>query len=91
MIVKWFLELIASFLNWLLSLLPTFEIPSWMGDVAGVVGMVFGFADSMSAWFPGPLVLTVVLTVLSVWAVSFAIKIARIVASFFTAGGGSAA
>ena len=91
MIIKWFLELIVGLINWLLSLLPVFTVPPWMGDVAGVVGTVFGFADSMSAWFPAALVFTVAGTVLTVWAVSLAIKIARIVASFFTAGGGSAA
>jgi len=90
-IIKWFLELIVGILNFFLGLIPKFTLPSWMGDVAGFVGTVFAFAGSMGAWFPGALVLTVLSAVLSVWAVSFGIKVARIVASFFTAGGGSAA
>jgi len=45
----------------------------------------------MGVWFPSTLVITVLTGVLALWLVGFGIKIVRIVASFFTAGGGSAA
>jgi hypothetical protein len=45
----------------------------------------------MGVWFPAPLVLTVLGALLTIWLVSFSIKVIRMVVSLFTGGGGSAA
>ena len=74
----------------LLDLLPHFTVPSWM-SATGPMGTVFTYAGSMGAWFPTSLAVTVLLAILTAYGVGFAIKGVRIVASFFTLGGGSAA
>ena len=78
-------------LHTLLSALPVVTIPSWMSSNDGAFATVFSAAGSMGVWFPSTLVVTVLGSVLAFWLIGFGIKIVRIVASFFTAGGGSAA
>jgi hypothetical protein len=78
-------------INSVLGLLPTITVPDWLSSADGPIATVLGYAGSMGAWFPSTLVLTVVTAVLATWAIGFVIKLVRIVASFFTLGGGSAA
>ena len=85
-IIGWFFNVVG----FLLDLLPTVTVPDWL-SASGPMATVMTYAGSMGAWFPAQLVVTVLLGVLAAWGVAFAIKLARIVASFFTAGGGSAA
>lgn len=82
-----FLTGVAEFI---LDLLPDVQVPTWM-SADGPMGTVFGYAGSMGAWFPVSLAAVVLSGLLVCWGVAFGIKIVRIVASFFTAGGGSAA
>lgn len=86
-IVLWFFGL----LDWILDLIPTVPIPGWLSDAEGPLSTVLTYAGSMGVWFPTDLLVTVLLAVLSAWGIGFAVKVVRIVASFFTAGGGSAA
>lgn len=78
-------------LHTVLGALPVVAVPDWLASGASAVATVFGFVGSMGVWFPGALALTVISALLAVWLVGFTIKIARIVISLFTFGGGSAA
>lgn len=86
-LIKWFADLTHVLLGWL----PAVPVPSWLGDADGLMGTVFGYAGSMGVWFPVPLAVTVTGAILAAWGIGFAVKAVRIVASFFTLGGGSAA
>lgn len=91
MITEWVLGVGGWLLHALLSALPTVTVPSWLSGSDSAFASVFQAAGSMGVWFPSTLVIAVLGGVLALWVVGFGIKIVRIVASFFTAGGGSAA
>lgn len=91
MITEWLLTAFQWLLHTLLAALPTVTVPSWLSGNDSAFATVFSAAGSMGVWFPSTLVIAVLTGVLALWVVGFGIKIVRIVASFFTAGGGSAA
>lgn len=91
MVTSGLIFVFAGFVKWIVDGLPDTGLPDWMTASTGAVGQVFAFADSMSVWFPTPLVFSIVGTLLAINLISFGIKIARMVLSLFTAGGGSAA
>jgi len=90
-ITEWVLGVGGWLLHTLLGALPVMSVPGWMSSNDGAFSTVFGAAGSMGVWFPSTLVVTVLLAVVATWLVGFGIKLVRIVASFLTAGGGSAA
>lgn len=83
-----FLVLIVELIT---GLLPTTAAPSWMADGGGYLATVFSAGAGLGAWLPWPLIGTVFAAVMSCLLAGLTIKLVRIVASFFTAGGGSAA
>ena len=91
MITEWLLGVGGWLLHTLLSALPVVTVPTWISGSDSAFSTVFSAADSMGVWFPTTLVVSVLTGVLTLWVVGFGIKVVRIVASFFTAGGGSAA
>jgi hypothetical protein len=84
------LKLLADLASLVLGILPHVDVPSWLSNPSSAIGQVFQAAGSMGAWFPVTLASTVLLSVLAVWVAGFAIKVARIVVSFLTLGGGGA-
>lgn len=90
MVTDAIIGVLHSVLSTVLGWLPTFTLPTWMSDT-GPLATVLGYAGSMGAWFPTTLAATVLVAVLAAYAVAFGVKIVRIVASFATLGGGSAA
>lgn len=91
MITEWVLGVGGWLLTTLLGALPTVTVPAWMSGNDSAFSTVFSAAGTMGVWFPTTLVISVLTGVLALWLVGFGIKLVRIVASFFTAGGGSAA
>lgn len=83
--------MLTNLVNWLLSFLPVITLPSWADSTVAAIGTVFGYAGSLGAWVSMPLVGVVLSFVLAAWGVAVVIKFVRIVASFATLGGGSAA
>lgn len=73
------------------SLLPDDEPPAWLLGAGDTLSGLLGQFAALGAWAPVGLLVTVVQAVITAWLIGFAIKIIRIVVSFFTAGGGSAA
>lgn len=80
----------AAFWDWLISHLPAMPVPSWFAtahdSIAGVVSHIGG----LGRWFPFGVLGTVLATFFLILAAGVAVKVVRIIASFFTAGGGSA-
>lgn len=91
MIVEWFLSVVVSIWEALTGALPSFDPPAWLTDSDGLVTDILGYTTSMGAWVPMDVGLTVFAAILLCMVIGFGIKIVRIVASFLTAGGGSAA
>lgn len=91
MITDAILNFFGGVLHAILQALPVVAVPDWLASGSSAVSTVFGFVGSMGVWFPGPLALSIIGALLAVWLVGFGIKIARIVISLFTFGGGSAA
>lgn len=91
MVTDAILRAIGAFLTWILSSFPTVELPDWVADVTTFVSDTVTNALALGNWIPWPIIgLAFAFTWLA-FGVAFGIRIARIVASFFTAGGGSAA
>lgn len=93
MIVEQVLALLTTVLVGVLrgigALVP--DVPGWVVSMTTGLGSVADYAASMSTWVPFGFVLGVAGSVLACVAAGFLIKLVRIVASFLTAGGGSAA
>lgn len=89
MITNWIISALSSVLHFIMGALPVLSVPSWL-DTSGPMATIFANASSMGVWLPMGLLTTVLGALLVAWGVGFAIKITRIVASFFTVGGGSA-
>jgi hypothetical protein len=85
---------LSTFLGWVIDLMPSLTIPDALGPAGAVVGWIGRageWSGDMSIWIPlGQAVLALGFVMLAVGS-AVLIKLARIVASFFTAGGGSAA
>lgn len=90
MISEALIRFFTGFVNFFVNLLPTSNAPSWMTDASGYLSTVWSYGAGLGAWIPWPIVGTVVSAVLVCVALGFGIKLARIVASFMTFGGGSA-
>jgi hypothetical protein len=91
MITEALMSVLSGFVNSVLGSLPTIPVPTWLSDLSSGVSTIAGYGAGLGVWMPVPLIVSVVTTVVAAWLVAFGIKIARIVASFLTLGGGSAA
>lgn len=90
MIFEWIADIFAWLFSTVLGVFPTFDVPEWSEDVAGFVEDVNGYMVSVSVWFPFDLAASGLVVVGLALLAAFAIKVARIALSLFTAGGGSA-
>lgn len=90
MIVEWFLNLCASLWESLCAALPVVPVPSWVADGSAGVAQIIGMAATFGHWVPLSMFGVVVLGVVTCLVAGVGIKVARIVASFATLGGGGA-
>lgn len=91
MIVEALVDVLFGIVEFVIGLIPTTAAPVWIADASGYLETLWGYGAGLGAWVPWSLVGTVFASVLSCVAIGLVIKLVRIVASFFTAGGGSAA
>lgn len=91
MITSTVLDLLTFMLVGILDSIPPSSVPTWISTAGTYIPSVFSFASSMGVWFPWGVLGIVLASVFTVWGASFVVKLARIVISFFTFGGGSAA
>jgi len=85
------ISLFGSFLAWLIGLMPDVTLPDWMTTVTDYVAMIVSNALALGNWIPWPMVGLAFVFIWGSFFIALGIRVARIVASFLTAGGGSAA
>lgn len=90
MITESLVKFFTGFVNFFVGLLPDADAPDWMYTASNGIQNIWGYAAGLSAWIPFQVAATVVSAVLVCVGIGFTIKVARIVASFLTVGGGSA-
>lgn len=91
MVTKWLLELLAGFFGWVLSWIPPLTLPLWATDTAGYLADGMAYVVQLGNVLPIGAILNGLVFTLTVWGIALVARVARIVASFFTGGGGSAA
>lgn len=91
MVTKWILDVVTDFIAWVLGLFPSVDVPVWMTTtVPDALATLNGYLVAIDAWLPFAHAATALLLVLAALTAAVALKGVRIVASFLTAGGGSA-
>lgn len=91
MIVDAFLGWISSALAFVVENLPAPQVPEWLSGFSMEAASATASVGYMGNWVPVPLLAAIGTVVAAAWAAGLIMKIGRIVLSFFTAGGGSAA
>lgn len=91
MITEAILSAVFRFVGWLGGVFPQVEVPPWMADSQHWLEGVSPFIEGLHNWVAVDALANGVKWLLSLCALIIAIRLVRIVASFFTAGGGSAA
>jgi len=91
-ITEFFLFLMRSIAELVLSLFPDGPDPDELdGTVTSGLGTLFGYAGGFGSWVPWSTIGGALLLVVACLVAAGVIKLVRIVASFLTLGGGSAA
>jgi hypothetical protein len=92
MILEWLFTLVASLVRFVLGLFPPMpDVSSLSGSISSAVATLSTYASQVGNFVPWAYVKTCMGIVLAALLTAVVIRIVRIVASFFTAGGGSAA
>lgn len=91
MIVEALFNVFKAFVVFVIGLFPTGNAPTWITTANGYFSQIWGYGAGLGAWIPWPVVGQVFSAVLVAVALGLGIKIARVVFSMFTGGGGSAA
>lgn len=91
MIVEALVKVLTAIVEFVIGLIPTAGPPAWMATTSDKLSAALAYSSGLGAWIPWPLVGTVFASVMGCVVLGLTIKLVRIVASFFTAGGGSAA
>lgn len=91
MITGQILSFLAAIATAVVGVLPPIPVPTWLSGSGSAFSTMFADAASMGVWFPFTLVSTVLAAYLGIKLLGFGIKVARMVLSVLTGGGGSAA
>lgn len=90
MITEAVISLLYEVGSLVVGLVPTTDPPAWVSDVGTYLDQIWQIGDGLGVWIPWTLLAAVTAAVLVCVGVGFAIRLARIVASFLTLGGGAA-
>ncbi len=91
MIVELIVGLIAGLLEFIGGLFGSWSMPAWWSEVDNSLDFISDQAAGFGQWIPFSAVVQALNLVVVAVGLALVIKLVRIVASFFTAGGGSAA
>lgn len=91
MIVEALIDLAAGLFGFLVDLIGTAQPPAFLTGLAGQLDSLVAAGASMGTWVPWSVLGTAIAAVVACFAVSFVIRVARMLISVFTGGGGSAA
>jgi len=90
MITEWLLSAVSWLWQTVIGHVPFPSVPSWLSTAGAASSSLASHFAGLGAWLPFPLLTTIAGTWLLVLVASLGLKVARIVASFLTVGGGSA-
>ena len=91
MIIGWIVTQLTTFITWVIAGIPAPAVPSWMSAISSDIASVVDFINKLSSWIPSSLLMAVITAYVGVFAIAIGIRVTRIIASFFTGGGGSVA
>lgn len=91
MIVEGLMSFFFALVRTVMQLLPSFNPPEAFTNANGWIADIWAAGAGLGAWIPWSVVGIATGMVIAAIGIGFAIKLVRIVASFLTAGGGSAA
>ena len=77
MIVEWFLSVAADFVEWLVGLLPAWEVPAWFLDVGTTISNVTDKLDGLGVWVQWDVLNGCLQAVLGAWVLFAGIKLVR--------------
>lgn len=90
-ILEALLTVFTGLIRMVIRLFPTTPAPSWLADGDGLLQTIWSYGSGLGAWVPWTTVAQVFAAVISCLVAALSIRLVRIVASFLTGGGGSAA
>jgi hypothetical protein len=90
MVVEGFLSAVGWVVNGIFTAIPDIPVPGWFTGSIAAIQALFGAATTMGVWVPVPLAISVAALLFTALMGGAIIKLVRIIASFLTAGGGSA-
>lgn len=91
MVTEWIMSAFAAVVSTVLGWIVLPEVPAFIGEAPAFISEVGTYLHGTGAWIPWGLLGSVVAAVVVAFGVMVTIKLVRIVASFLTLGGGSAA
>lgn len=91
MIVELLVTALVAVVSAVGGLFGSVAVPEWVDAISGVSSELAGYAAGFGNWFPIADAIIALSFVVACTLIGFGIKLVRIVASFLTAGGGSAA
>lgn len=91
MITALLLFIVGGLISAIGLLFPTSSPSAATGAAIDGVGTVMGYASGFSIWLPFGIMGTCAAVVVGIFVIGLTIRLVRIVASFLTGGGGSAA
>lgn len=91
MITQLIVNALAALFTAIIGLFPQVPVPGWVSSGQSSIASVVTAAQGFDNWLPVGLMFNVVGVVIAARLVGYSIKGIRILASFLTAGGGSAA
>ena len=77
MITSWFMQTGTGFIGWVLSLFPTFTMPSWAGSFMTTLATILTDGANLGAWIPWAVIFGCVSFLLTVWLTGFGMKALR--------------
>jgi len=89
MVTEWFANVVSGLFQWFITSIPAPAPPAWFGDAAGFIGTVGDYIGWFDPWAPIPLVLAIMGLWVITFALSIGLKLARMVISYMTFGGGA--
>lgn len=90
MIATAIIHVIVSVLLLILSAIPSFTLPAFLGDIVGEATTIGGSAGPVGAFIPVDAIATIAAAIGAALALAVAIKVARQIISLGTGGGGQA-
>lgn len=91
MIIESLIDLVANFVGWIIEGVPAPDLSVLDEGITGFVDLFLSVVGPFTHFFPLTLMGVILGAYIAIWASGVGLKLVRIVASFFTAGGGSAA